>query len=553
MTKRCEIFSLKFLLIMTAVLFGGFYEFVSCIVSAVLGVYLLYILYKKKKLRLYWNGPLILSAVTAAGYAVSVITAVDRGMALIGVIKFLPLVLFALAYMQLSEEERDELLFTVPLSGALIMGMSFLLCWIPAVREHLFMAGRLGGTFQYSNTMALYLLTGVILIQGRKTAQMKHLLLSGLLILGIFLTGSRSVFILTAAVLTVSAWRRREWRVFNMSILTAAVAAGVIYSYITGDYQNLGRFLTISLKNSTFIGRFLYWQDALPLVAAHPFGLGYMGYFYLQGTIQTGVYTTVFVHNDLLQIFLDTGWIPGLVFAAVFLKSMFSNRLDHTRKAVLAVIGVHCLLDFDMQFLSIGVLFLMALDSRKKENALFLKKGACTGIVAAMLASLYFLIPLAASYTGNYELARMVYPCYTEANTALLKNAETREEGEKLADAILKTNQNVALACDAKALSSAMDEDFEQMIIWKERAVENNPYALYEYVDYVSLLSRAVDWSRLRNDRKMAAYYEKCMREIPQRLEALKERTSPLGWKIRDLPETELPQEITEYINSLGE
>ena len=152
MTKRCEIFPLKFLLIMTAVLFGGFYEFVSCIVSAVLGVYLLYILYKKKKLRLYWNGPLILSAVTAAGYAVSVITAVDRGMALIGVIKFLPLVLFALAYMQLSEEERDELLFTVPLSGALIMGMSFLLCWIPAVREHLFMAGRLGGTFQYSNT-----------------------------------------------------------------------------------------------------------------------------------------------------------------------------------------------------------------------------------------------------------------------------------------------------------------------------------------------------------------------------------------------------------------
>lgn len=553
MTKRCEIFPLKFLLIMTAVLFGGFYEFVSCIVSAVLGAYLLYILYKKKKLRLYWNGPLILSAVTAAGYAVSVITAVDRGMALIGVIKFLPLVLFALAYMQLSEEERDELLFTVPLSGALIMGMSLLLCWIPAVREHLFMAGRLGGTFQYSNTMALYLLTGVILIQGRKTAQIKHLLLSGLLILGIFLTGSRSVFILTAAVLTVSAWRRREWRVFNMSILIAAVAAGVIYSYITGDYQNLGRFLTISLKNSTFTGRFLYWQDALPLVAAHPFGLGYMGYFYLQGTIQTGVYTTVFVHNDLLQIFLDTGWIPGLVFAAVFLKSMFSNRLDHTRKAVLAVIGVHCLLDFDMQFLSIGVLFLMALDSRKKENALLLKKGACTGIVAAMLASLYFLIPLAASYTGNYELARMVYPCYTEANTALLKNAETREEGEKLADAILKTNQNVALACDAKALSSAMDEDFEQMIIWKERAVENNPYALYEYVDYVSLLSRAVDWSRLRNDRKMAAYYEKCMREIPQRLEALKERTSPLGWKIRDLPETELPQEITEYINSLGE
>lgn len=576
MEKKKEILPLKILLLLTVVLFGGFYEFVSCMVTIALGLYLLYfIIYRGKPMRLYRNGGLILSAVICVGCLGSLPFAVDRGMALIGLVKVLPLPLFALVLMQLSEEDREELLGSVPYSGALVVGFSVLFCWIPVVRDQLYLAGRLGGTFQYSNTMALYFLAGVLLSQGAKGVKKgtKHCLrwknqvLSAILLLGILLSGSRSVFVLTAAVLLVLAWRRREYRRFNIAILAAALLLGGVYSFATGDYQNLGRFLTISLSNSTLIGRFLYWQDALPLVFTHPFGLGYMGYYYLQGSVQTGVYTTVFVHNDFLQLLLDFGWIPGIAAAAVFFRSLFSGKQDHTAKAVLAVIGLHSLFDFDMQFLSMGFLFLMVLEGYgTEENGTDLKPGSgrnpesgrnpaskniCIGITAAMAASLYFMIPLAASYTGDNELAGKIYPYYTEANLTLLGSAETREEGEKLADRILRTNQNAALAFDAKALSCAMDGDFDQMIAWKEQALYNNPYALYEYVDYVSLLSRGIEYFQQAGDQEKAEEYAQRIREIPERLEALEERTSAPGWMIRDLPETELPDDVSAYIKSL--
>lgn len=52
----------------------------------------------------------------------------------------------------------------------------------------------------------------------------------------------------------------------------------------------LERFYVFSIKESTFVGRLLYYYDALPVIRKNPFGLGYMGYYYIQQSIQTGVY-----------------------------------------------------------------------------------------------------------------------------------------------------------------------------------------------------------------------------------------------------------------------
>ena len=54
---------------------------------------------------------------------------------------------------------------------------------------------------------------------------------------GILLSGSRSVFVLTAAVLLVLAWRRREYRRFNIAILRAALLLGGVYSFATGTIR----------------------------------------------------------------------------------------------------------------------------------------------------------------------------------------------------------------------------------------------------------------------------------------------------------------------------
>ena len=594
-SREREIMPVRVILLLTAFLFGGFYDFAGCILTAVLGGFLLYLAHRRKGLVLRWSGGVLLSVVVLAGHILSVTVAVDRGMALAGVFRVLPLVLFALVLVQFEEDERREILSAVPWTGVLITAVSVLLSPVPAVREHLFLAGRLGGTFQYSNTMALYFLAGILIIQGRTKISRKisretgvGMAVSAVLLLGILLTGSRSVFLFTAAVLLAGAWKNRTFRLFNLAALAAAVAAGAVYVSATGDYQNLGRFLTISASTSTLLGRLLYWRDALPLIAGHPLGLGYMGYYYSQGEIQTGVYSTVFVHNDLLQLILDAGWIPGAVFPAVLFRSLFSGSQDRTAKAVMAVTALHSLFDFDMQFLSIDFLFLTAMEcaqggsrgekngeekgnpklkaaADKKAGKSYVAAGrsadgnrtvwaaVCAGTAAVMIVSMYFLIPFSASYLGYQDLAVKLYPYYTEANTAILRDAATREAGEAAADRILQTNDSVALAYDAKALSSAMDGDYGQMIEWKELAIEKNPYALYEYVDYVSLLSRAAETCRQEGDTEGMAYYAERVREIPGRLRELETRTSPLGWKIRDLPETELPEDVTAYIESLPE
>ena len=52
-------------------------------------------------------------------------------------------------------------------------------------------------------------------------------------------------------------------------------------------------------------------------------------------------------------------------------------------------------------------------------------------------------------------------------------------------------------------------------------------------------------------DTKSAAYCLERAEEIPEMLEEVKERTSTLGWKIKDQPETEISQEEQELLEEM--
>lgn len=551
--EKNKILILQIFITVVALLFGGFYEFVSCLATIGFGVYLFWITHRRKEICLFWNSGIILAIVLVVCHGLAVLWAVDSGMAFLGVLKFMPIVLFVLILMQFTEEERGRLLFSVPVSGIIIIAIGILLYWVSAVREHFFMAGRFGGTFQYSNTMALYFLAGIVVIQNKIKFSIKTAAGTAALLLGIFLTGSRSVFVMTVFVMVIEAWKNREYRLLNLGVLTASVVGGGIYGAVTGNFQNFGRFLTISLENSTLIGRLLYWRDAFGLILRHPMGNGYMGYYYSQGQLQTGVYSTVYVHNDFLQIILDVGWIPAILAAGVLIKNLFSRKIDLTAKVILLLIGVHSLFDFDMQFLSICLLFFMVLEyggGERRQVKEVVKRAVYVAAAVFMAVSAYFLVPLVSFYRGECEIARKFYPYYTEAELVLLQEAQTKEEGEALADSILKRNQNAVLAYDAKALACAMENDFEGMIQYKEMAVKNNPYAIYEYVDYVSLLSRAVEYYSEKNDVENAKDYVDKVLEIPAKLEDMERRTSELGWRIKDQPELVLPKEVEDYISN---
>lgn len=148
-----------------------------------------------------------------------------------------------------------------------------------------------------------------------------------------------------------------------------------------GGADGSGRFLTYSLSPGTFYGRLLYYRDALPVILKHPLGLGYLGYFETQGSFQTGVYTVMHVHNDLLQIFLDAGWLPGILCIVSFVRMLTGGAkkkgAEHRLplRMIVTVIVLHSLLDFDLQFVSVVFVLLLCMADLSPEKELYKQTG----------------------------------------------------------------------------------------------------------------------------------------------------------------------------------
>ena len=94
----------------------------------------------------------------------AMITAIDRGMNLVGIIRFLPIAAWLFLVMQYKIEDRERALLAVPHTGCLMIVLGCFVFGIPGIKDWLWAADRLGGFFQYSNTCAVYFLTGMMLL-----------------------------------------------------------------------------------------------------------------------------------------------------------------------------------------------------------------------------------------------------------------------------------------------------------------------------------------------------------------------------------------------------
>ena len=322
--------------------------------------------------------------------------------------------------------------------------LSLLFSRIPALSAWFLTDGRLSGFFQYPNTFALYLLAGIVLLLFGEYPERKTLIQLAILFVGIVLSQSRAVLVLLFLLLVYYALRKGQKRMRRIAGGTAALLlAGAVWYLIHGE----GSF-------STFYGRLLYAQDVLPVIAKHPLGLGYLGYSWLQGSFQTGVYTTVHIHNDLLQVLADTGWIPAGLCLWALIRSLRRGKSRELRTLLAAVICLHSLFDFDLQYPAIAFLLLIALDSEAPGKPLKRRKAAVS-LLAGLLAAFSLWLGMASflQYTGNTEAALRVYPNYTTALVQQLPYAESPER-EELTERILKLNRSAAPAWDAKAEAS---------------------------------------------------------------------------------------------------
>lgn len=552
--KNLSLRPLQGLMLFAPLCAGLFYEWSAAIVSLYLMGWLLCAARRTGALALRGSVTLLAMTGIAVFYGISALWAVDRGMALMGFVKHLPLPLFALALSSFDRAKRRELLEIVPLWGAVMTVLSLLAGLIPAFSGYIWINGRLGGFFQYPNTFAMYLLAGIILTLGKERLRWREFLLLAISLGGIALSGSRTVFLLlvAAAVFFLLVRRERRFRTALGGLMLLLLAGTGVYAAATGDLASVGRYLTASLSSSTFVGRFLYFRDALPVILRHPLGLGYMGYHFLQGSFQTGVYSVMHIHNDLLQLLLDVGWLPAALLIWALAKSFLARDARREEKAMMAALCLHALFDFDFQYGAMWLVLIPAMELEGKRSFRLKPAGGQYALCALVsLLCLYIGTANALYCAKAYAGAAALYPGYTRAWLELLPEAEDAQSMEDIADRILKQNDSVSLAHSAKARAAYARGDFSTMIAHKEEAIRLSPYSLAEYLDYFDMLLVGMDLYTQAGSPESAEYCRKKLLTIPDRLQSVLEGTSSLGWKIADQPELELPAEYLAALEAL--
>ena len=539
MTIKESFIPLQLLVAIIPFFTGVFYEWQSALLSVAIMVIVIVELIRNRKIEINSGLPLLFTAILVAAYIFTAVFAVDRGMVWLGVIKYLPLPLFVIA-----AYGKKDLLRFVPLSGAVITIISAALSWISAFKGHIIVSGRLAGFFEYPNTFAMFLLVCLILVLFKQELKLSDGALALIFLVGIALSGSKTVIILTVITAIVFVIWIKDKRIKLFSLIGFALLSAGTGVYIAAKMNHIPNL-------STFYGRLLYFKDALPVIVKHPFGLGYYGYFYSQGSFQTGVYSVLHIHNDFLQIMLDCGWIPAVIAVVMVVKAFI--RADFRSKVLLLMMVLHLLFDFDMQFISMSIIFMAVVinstDSKIKVikyNKVFAPAVVPASVLAVV--SFYFGAASFFNYIKDYSQAVKIYPAYTEAQSVLLMNSSTNEEMDSIADSILKLNPDHALANDAKARIAFSNGDIVGMIGYKDKAIKYNKYELTEYLDYFDMLSYAISLYVNAGDFDSAQIcIDRCLK-LDEEMKTVKLHTSQLGMMIDDQPDLELPKEYSDYI-----
>ena len=551
---RSRIFSaLEWLILLCPFLCGGFFPWASAPVSLIL-VVLQLLLLRRGLLCPTRSAPFLAAVSIVLFHLGGIFWGTDRGMALVGAVQFLPLPLFILLLEQFASERRMDPLQKMPYAASAMVLLSFLLSRIPSLAPWFLVAGRQAGFFQYPNTYAVYLLFALVLVLFGTPLRFGKLPWAAVTTLGIILSGSRTVFFLLLAVSLVFFFtdKSKQSRLHILILAALVLFGSVLYVLLTGNRGSVGRFLTVSLTSSEFVGRLLYARDALPVILRHPLGLGYTGYRCLQGSFQTGVYSVQHVHNELLQLLLDVGWIPAALFLWALWRGFRSREGGLCRKLLLAVLVLHCLLDFDTQFVSVALLLFLVLDAepqaRKPASPSRAVRGLSAGILlVSALFSLWIGTASFLYYLRKPADAVRIYPAYTVALADLLPNAAEQDLGP-LADRVLRLNKAVALAYDARAKADFSAGNFSGMIAHKQEAIRLSRYNLTEYLDYFDILRYARERYLQRGDTDSADSCLSLIIEIPGMLETVDAQTSRLGRIIRDKPDLRLPPPYVSWL-----
>lgn len=508
-------------------------------------------------LQIYRNRSLIAVLIIFLCAVLTIFLGISGGEAAYGCGMLLAAGVWILLMMQVPDRDRKRALSIVPSVGVVMAACCGLLYLVPEWKAFVFEGNRLAGFFQYSNTMALYLLIGLLIFlweeyvepeeKGREKKRWKTCSYPLILMAGILWTGSRTTTIMLIVVLIVLLIKCPKARRYYGILIVAGGAAIVIYAWISGNTSGFARILTLG-QSSTFLGRLLYWQDAAGIIADHPLGLGYLGYYFVHTALQHGVYVLRYVHNEWIQFFLDYGIVAGAAFCYLFIRELKKSR--GLCRWILVLMGFHMLMDFDLQYLIIVWMMLTCMDwqeGKKTEVSLRHPVTVCS-VVVFFVIFLWMGLADLFQQSGNYQLADALYPWRVETKEQLMLDADEADEIEGYAQELLKLDPYSGAACDMLALLSMEREDYADMVTYKERALRLQPYRIEKYEDYVADLRIAIE-SCKPGTKEYQSYVNRLL-EVPELLENVEEHTAALAYRIADKPDFSLSEDAVDYIES---
>ena len=454
------------LIMLIPFLFGTFHNFSVFLVALILQLIVLIFYIKNKKISLKINTGLILSVILFIFSLMSIIWAVDKNDATIGSLRFLSIVIFNIFIMQLAKQRREKVLEIIPYSAVLMLLISLIIGFVPNCKNMFYTPnGSLMGFFPYANTFALYLLIGVIIITNKKID--KYTTLTAVcLMVGILLTKSRTTFIMAILYFiyfSLNKYNLKKKYYFLTYICLFTLAT--IFIFILNKIE----IINISKSFGTILERLLYWKDSLKLIVQNPFGYGYMGFSYKIYEVQTGAYVTKFVHNEYLQMILDIGIIPTILFIIILVKSLISKENSKLNKIILTSIMIHIFLDLDLQSIIIFYIMFMCLEEKTyKEFNLDFNYTSVALILIVSFVYAYYGLACFMCFLGKNEIANEMLPNYTEAKVELMKSDNIKLV-HKYADEIIKNNKYEAQAYNANSAYYLFLGDFDKMVKCKKK------------------------------------------------------------------------------------
>lgn len=551
-----QLLDIKNLLIIIPFIFGLFYDFAVFAVAIMFLSIIVKEFIKNRKIKIYFNYCFISILVLMISSLITCIWAVDITEAIIGFFRILSILFLIIILMQNREENKKELYLLIPTSGVIMVLISIIVKFIPVISKFLYSDnGRLGGFFQYSNTFALFLLIGIIILLYEEIKNKQNLLNIFILLIGIFLTGSRSVFLLTILVFGIYMFSNKNKHRVKLSIILGSILiVSIAIAVITNNFNTIGRYLTISLNSSTLWGRIIYYKDALVLLKQNMFGYGHMGYSYIYPTVQTANYSVKFVHNDFLQIALDYGIIPMIIFIATIIYSIFSKKTNKAQKIILIIMFLHMLIDFDLQFMIMFYILILMQDlSKQKDFEINIKKNILIlGLtLILMCAYVYLGIAVFANHINRNDISISMLSNYTRAKQEELVKENNINRANKIANEILENNKYIGQVYDIKAMYELENENYELVCEYKEKAISLNKYNTKEYEDYILVLSKILENTIKTKENEETLKYMNKVIQVSEMVESTNENTSSIADRIKDKSKVELNKQTLRYIYNI--